>query len=145
MHLSETWRQAAGTFTLRQLAGWIFFMQGLGKLVHPDMGMDNLLNFMFLGNEALASKLPEWLLVFTAYFTTYGEIIGGGLLILGLFHRYATVLLAIILIVVTFGHGLQSPIWDLQHVLFRALVLVPLFFLPSSWDRWNLDRLWFRT
>jgi putative oxidoreductase len=80
--------------------------------------------------------LPKWLIWATAYYTSYIELIGGLFLILGLFRRWVIHLLAIDLIVVAFGHGLLEPIWDLSHVMPRALLLLVLFFLPAEWDRY---------
>ena len=129
--------RAAGIFFLRALLGIIFFMQGLGKI--SKWGMENLYNNGFKSFED--TFLPTFLIKFAAYFTTYAELIGGLLLILGLFRRYAMFGLALVLLIVSFGHGMQSPVWDLSHVIFRAALLVPLMLLPSSWDRWHLDRL----
>jgi putative oxidoreductase len=33
----------------------------------------------------------------------------------------------------------MEPIWDLSHVIPRAILLSALFFLPKDWDRWNVD------
>jgi hypothetical protein len=47
--------------------------------------------------------------------------------------------LAVDLLIVSFGHGLIEPIWDLSHVIPRAILLTALFLLPSNWDTWNAD------
>lgn len=85
--------------------------------------------------------LPKWLIWVTAYYTSYIELVGGILLITGLFKKWALYLLAIDLLVVSFGHGLLEPIWDLQHVIPRAVLLIALFLLPQEWDKWSLDNL----
>ena len=87
--------------------------------------------------------LPNWLIWGTAYYTSYVELICGFLLIAGLFRRYALYLLAIDLLVVSFGHGFMEPIWDLQHVMPRATLLITILVIPSQWDKWNLDDLIF--
>jgi putative oxidoreductase len=83
--------------------------------------------------------LPKPLLVIVLYFTTFSELIGGAFLLLGLLRKWTYRTLALVLLVVSFGHGLESPIWDLQHVFFRAALLVPLFLLPFDWDPHSLD------
>jgi len=85
--------------------------------------------------------LPKWLILSTAYYTSYVEMIGGFLLIIGLFRKYAMYLLALDLLIVSFGHGLMEPIWDLSHVIPRAILLTALFLLPVEWDKWNVDSL----
>jgi putative oxidoreductase len=94
---------------------------------------------MFFTNyEAM---LPKWLLLSTAYYTSYVELIGGALLILGLWRRPVLYLLALCLVIVSLGHGLAEPIWDLQHVFPRAVLLGALLLLPAEWDRWHADGL----
>ena len=88
--------------------------------------------------------LPKWLIWGTAYYTSYVELICGFLLIIGLFRKYALYLLGIDLLLVSFGHGLMEPIWDLQHVIPRAILFVTILLVPGQWDRWNADGLLFR-
>ena len=140
MRLTDTSRQAAGIFFLRTLLGLIFFMQGFGKVF--TWGVDGVYQNAFGGFEK--TWIPEFLLQATAYFTSYAELLGGLLLILGLFRHTAYLLLGIVLLVVAYGHGLESPIWDLQHVFFRGAILAALFLLPGEWDRWCLDGVVFR-
>ena len=83
--------------------------------------------------------LPKWLLCATAYYTSYIELIGGFLLIIGLFRQAALYLLAADLLIVSYGHGLLEPIWDLQHVIPRAILLLAALVMPQQWDSWNLD------
>lgn len=42
-------------------------------------------------------------------------------------------------LIVSFGHGLMEPIWDLSHVMPRAFLLSALLLLPIGWDTWSLD------
>jgi putative oxidoreductase len=75
----------------------------------------------------------------TAYYTSYTELICGFLLIIGLFRKYTLYLLAIDLLIVSFGHGLMEHIWDLQHVMPRAILLIILLLVPQEWDLWHAD------
>jgi uncharacterized membrane protein YphA (DoxX/SURF4 family) len=129
-------QRAAGLLFLRLLLGIIFLMQGYGKVF--TIGVSKLYQMFFTGYE---NMLPKWLLFLTAYYTSYTELLGGILLIVGLFKKQVLHLLAINLIIVSFGHGLKEPIWDLQHVFPRALLLTALFLLPQEWDRYNMDIL----
>jgi uncharacterized membrane protein YphA (DoxX/SURF4 family) len=85
--------------------------------------------------------LPKWLIWATAYYTSYAEMICGFLLVIDLFRKYAMYLLAADLLIVSFGHGLMEPIWDLSHVMPRAILLITLFLAPQDWDFYNADRL----
>ena len=129
--------QQIGITTIRLILGFIFLMQGIGKVF--KFGLDAVYENFFL--KSYGELLPDFLLKFTAYYTSYVELIGGALLILGLFRNYALYALASVLVIVTFGHGLIDPIWDLSHVMFRAVLLVALLLLPEQWDRFTVDRL----
>ncbi len=125
--------------TLRLLLGFIFFMQGFGKVF--KFGVSNVYNNFF--KEAYADLLPEFLTQATAYYTSYVELIAGFLLILGIKRDWALYALASVLVIVSFGHGLSEPIWDTSHVMARTLLLIPLLLLPKEWDRFSVDR-WLR-
>jgi uncharacterized membrane protein YphA (DoxX/SURF4 family) len=137
MSKEPTSLQISGLFFIRLLLGIIFFMQGYGKIF--TMGVQKVYEMFFAVFET--TFLPKWLILSTAYYTSYIEWIGGFLLILGLFRKYAMYLLALDLLIVSFGHGLMEPIWDLSHVIPRAILLAALFLLPPEWDKWNVDSL----
>lgn len=128
----------AGVFILRVILGLIFFMQGMGKVFKT--GVQAIYENFFLG-QFKDTFLPEFILKLTAYYTSYIEMICGFLLIIGLFRNYALYLLGSVLIIVSFGHGLVEPIWDLHHVIFRTILLVSLLLLPSEWDKLTADSL----
>src|ERR1700743_2897514 len=97
--------RAAGLLFTRALLGIIFLMQGFGKIFVFTVPV--VYNKFFRDFEA--TFLPKWLIWATAYYTSYIELVGGLLLIVGLFRRWALYLLAIDLVVVAFGHGLMEP------------------------------------
>jgi uncharacterized membrane protein YphA (DoxX/SURF4 family) len=135
MNQEQKMFRISGMLFVRTLLGIIFFMQGYGKLF--TIGIHGVYESFFKVFEA--SFLPKWLIVSTAYYTSIVELVGGILLIAGLFRIYAMCLLAVDLLIVSFGHGLIEPIWDLSHVIPRAILLTALFLLPSNWDTWNAD------
>lgn len=132
------WNQTIAVFTMRLLLGLIFLMQGYGKVF--TWGVDNLYQMEFF-KGTYEAFLPHWLIYGTAWYTSYVELIGGILLIIGLKRDYALYALASVLVIVTFGHGLVQPIWELDNVMYRAALLVTLLLLPSEWDRFSLDSL----
>lgn len=123
--------------TIRLLLGFIFFFQGFGKIF--KFGVDNVYNNFFA--KTYEGILPEFLLQGTAYYTSYVEFLGGLLLIIGFKRDYTLYALASVLIIVTFGHGLVEPIWDLSHVMYRAILLLSLLLLPKEWDAYQLENL----
>ena len=129
--------RAAGLLFIRCLLGLIFLMQGYGKVF--TIGVGHIYDMFFKPFET--TFLPKWLITATAYYSSYAELICGAFLLIGLFRKYVLYLLALDLLLVSFGHGLMEPIWDLSHVIPRAILLAPLFFLPQQWDKWNADSL----
>ncbi len=123
--------------TMRLLLGFIFFFQGFGKVF--KFGLDAVYNNFFL--KSYGELLPDFLLLFSAYYTSLIELIGGLLLIIGFKRDYALYALASVLVIVTFGHGLKDPIWDLSHVMYRTILLVGLLLLPKDLDKYSVDFL----
>jgi putative oxidoreductase len=130
-----TLNQQIAVLTLRLLLGFIFLMQGYGKIF--TYTVEGVHKMMF-ATETYAN-FPDFLLLGTAYYTSYVELLGGLLLVLGLKRDYALYALASVLVIVTFGHGYAEPIWDLSHVTYRSIPLIALLLLPSQWDRFSID------
>lgn len=130
--------KTVAVFTVRIILGLIFLMQGFGKVF--TWGMENVINADFF-QGTFENLLPKYIIVSTAYYTSYVELIGGLLLVLGLKTNYTLYALASVLIIVTFGHGLAEPIWDLSHVMYRTILLITLLLLPKEWDQFSMDYL----
>jgi len=133
----ETNRTVAVTL-IRLILGLIFLMQGYGKVF--NYGVENLYKMDFF-HGTYKDILPDWITLSTAYFTSYAELICGLLLTIGLFKDWSLYILGLVLVIVTFGHGLAEPIWDLSHVMYRTMLLLALLFIPKAWDRWSVDKL----
>ncbi|MDX1365546.1 DoxX family protein [Arenibacter latericius] len=130
--------KTVAVLTVRLILGFIFLMQGFGKVV--TWGMEKVYQADFF-QGTFEGMLPESIIWITAYYTSYVELIAGLLLVLGLKTNYALYALASVLVIVTFGHGLAEPIWNLSHVLFRTILLVALLLLPREWDKFSLDSI----
>lgn len=132
-----TTNQSIAILTLRLLLGFIFLMQGFGKVF--KWGVSNVYGNFF--KETYQDLLPDFVILFTAYYTSYVELIAGFMLVIGLKRDWALYALASVLVIVTFGHGMTEPVWDLSHVMYRAVLLVSLLLLPKEWDRFSIDGL----
>ena len=137
----ESGNRAVGVLTIRLLSGFIFLMQGIGKVF--KWGVYNVYQMEFF-HGTYEDLLPDFLILGTAYYTSYMELIGGVLLVIGLKRDWALYGLASVLVVVTFGHGLAQPIWDMSQVMYRAILLVSLLLLPKQWDIFALDNVLFK-
>ncbi|MBV7441767.1 DoxX family membrane protein [Weeksellaceae bacterium TAE3-ERU29] len=119
---------------IRLILGFTVLMQGFGKVF--KMGVENIYKNMFSKFDGI---LPDFINYFTAYYTSYVELIGGLLLVLGFRTNYTLYILGSVLVIVTFGHGLAETIWDMSHVMYRAMLLIALLLLPREWDKYSVD------
>jgi len=121
----------------RTILGLIFFMAGVFK-VFSLTPTGHALRFFV---EPYADTfLPTWSLWATGTAVPVIELVGGGLLLLGLWVRPSLLSLGGVLILVTFGHLLASPLYEFHtHVIPRAALLLFVLVMPSSEDRISLD------
>lgn len=89
-------------------------------------------------------KVPKAILSLSAIFTSYAELIGGALLILGLCKNIALLLLGIDIVIITIAFSMIKPMWDMQLFFPRLVLIAVLLYLPEQWDVFSLDYL-FRT
>ena len=120
---------------LRVLLGLIFLMAGYGKVF--KIGTETI--YLDMLNQFQNTFLPKSLIWATAYYTSYIELICGFLSLFGIFKNISLYFLGSVLIIISFGHGLIDPIWDLHHLFFRAVFLVTLLLLPADWDKYSVD------
>lgn len=85
-------------------------------------------------------KMPNPLLM--AYLGKACELIAGCLLFVGLFTRIASLILAITMLIITFGIGEGRFYMEEQHPF--LFVLFALIFFFSGGGKWSLDRLIFK-
>ncbi len=129
--------QTIALLTIRLVLGFIVLAQGFGKVF--KFGVDGVYQNFFAATYK--DLLPDFLVIATAYYTSYVELIAGLMIVIGFKRDYALYALASVLVIVTFGHGLAEPIWDTSHVMSRLFLLIPLLLLPKEWDKWSVDGL----
>ncbi len=129
---SRSW----AVFFAREVLGFIFFMAGAYKVF--QLGPLNHARKYFL--PFADTFLPIWSLWATGTVIPFVELVGGGLLIIGLRIRESLIALGFVLIIVTFGHLLREPLYPFhEHVIPRlALLLFVLMFTPED-DRFSSD------
>jgi len=123
------------TFVLRVILGILFFFQGYDKVFRMKIGgvAD------FFRQELGPIAVPNFIILLSAWFTSLAELFCGALLIVGLFKSYALGLLGIDMILVTAAFSLIKPMWDMQFVFPRLILLAILLYLPWQWDTISLD------
>lgn len=131
-----TINHTAAFLITRLLLGTIFFMQGFGKVV--TWGLEKVFYAKFF-HGTFHNLLPNYIIGATVFYTSFVELIAGALLIIGWKTNYALYALASVLLIVSFGHGLAEPIWDLSHVMYRAILLIALLIMPEAWNKFSVD------
>ena len=121
----------------RGVLGLIFFMAG----IHKVFRMGALEHARILFAEPYAGTFPPaWSLWVTGTVIPFVELLGGALVILGLYTRQALVALGVVLVVVTFGHLLKEPFYEFHtHVIPRLALLLFILMLPREDDRYSVD------
>ena len=123
---------------LRVFLGVLFFAQGYDKIVKVKIrGVVETCEHPFITNH-----VPRWMLVLSAWFTSYVELICGFLLIIGFVKYYALYLLGIDLLMVTVAFCIIEPMWDMRAVFPRMLLLLIALMIPYQWDIISVDWYW---
>src|SRR5688572_4581612 len=128
--------RAWALFFARLVLGLIFFMAGISKVF--QLGPLGHAEKYFLPFSD--TFLPVWSLWLVGVTIPFIELIAGALLLLGLRVRDALIALGFVLVIVTFGHLLREPLFNLTgHVIPRLALLLFLLWCPRELDRFSLD------
>ena len=123
------------TLLVRVLLGVLFFMQGYDKIfkiriagvmdVTATPGMERIFGKNML---RMAIGLSSW-----------AELLGGALLILGFQRDVALILLSANMLAVGIVFSLNKPMWNMEFYFPRMAMLVFLAIIPPGWDIWSVD------
>lgn len=120
---------------VRLMAGLLFFFQGYDKVFR--LGLEQVMRTV--SPSYRERNLPEPMIRMSVYFTSYVELIGGALLLLGLFQSYVIPVLGIDLIIAAAGMSMVNPMWDTRHVMTRFLLVIALLLISPLHDAFSLD------
>ena len=134
------YHEVGAAFIARVFLGFLFFFQGYDAVF--NIKVENVIQAY--ENSFEKKGIPRFLTVFGSWFTSYAELIGGILLILGLFEYAALYLLGINLLIVNVAFGISNPMWDMKFVSPRLALILFLLIIPAAWNSWSLDFLLFK-
>ena len=131
-------RRSWATFFAREILGFIFFMAGVYKVF--SLGpLEHARKYFLPFSQTF---LPVWSLWATGTVIPIVEFLAGMMLIIGLRVREALIALGFVLVIVTFGHLVENPLYPFhEHVIPRLALLVFVLFFPADDDRIFLDYL----
>ena len=119
------------------MAGLLFGMAGWYKVF--VMTAAKHAQGMFVEGFAV-TWIPIWILWPLGWVIPFVELIGGLLLVVGWQRRPVALVLGVLLLIVTYGHTLKDPFYDITtHVLPRLILLAPALLLAADRDTWSLD------
>jgi putative oxidoreductase len=128
--------RASALLFARLILGLIFSMAGFWKVF--QLGPIEHARKYFL--PYADTLLPVWSLWVAGVTIPFVELIAGALVILGLRLRDALIALGFVLVIVTFGHLLREPLFNLTgHVIPRLALLLFLLWAPRESDSFSLD------
>ena len=122
---------------LRVILGILFFFQGFDKIF--NIKMSGVISFF--KQETKDKNIPSVFLSLSAYLSSYIELLGGLFLIIGLFKTWALYFLGIDLIMVCIAFSFLKPMWDMNLVFPRIILLVMSLYIPVEWDILSIDYL----
>ena len=129
------YNEIAVAFILRIFLGILFFAQGYDKVFKIKIkGVYETFEV-----PMRPKNMPHFILRLSAYFTSYVELIGGLCLLLGLFKFYILYLLGFDILLVAAAMAILNPMWDMQFVFPRLVILIALLLIPAAWDALSLD------
>ena len=125
-------------FFARGVLGLIFLMAGVHK-VFVQTPIGHAREWFLPYSDTF---LPVWSLWAVGVVIPFIELIGGALVLLGLWTRAPLLGLGFVLLIVTFGHLLKEPLYPFhEHVFPRLVLLVFVLAMPRDLDRFSLEGL----
>lgn len=137
MEIIDQYHSIAGTTIARVFLGFLFLFQGYDAVFR--IGLKRATDVFQEG--FVEQGIPRTLTAAAAFFTSYTALIGGFLLILGLYEFVALYFLGLNLVVAGIGFGINLPLWDTRNVFPRLTLVILLLLVPLEWHAWSLDRL----
>ena len=124
-------------FIVRWILGLLFLMAGYWKVfvLTPAAHAQQ-----FFVDGFADTWIPAWFLNALGYGIPVLELAAGVLLCIGLRTREALIGVGLLLIVTTYGHALQQPLFDIAgHTFTRLALIVFLLLAPCGSDKYSVD------
>ncbi len=133
--MSDNWPIV--NFIVRWILGLLFLMAGYWKVfVLTSAGHAQ----QFFVEGFSDSWIPTWLLQLFGYSIPFLELVTGLLICIGFKTREALIAVGLLLIVTTYGHALQQPLFHIDgHTFTRLALIVFLLLSPAGSDRYSID------
>ena len=85
--------------------------------------------------------IPIWVLQLFGYSIPFVELVAGMLICVGLRTKEALIAVGLLLIVTTYGHAVQQPLFDIDgHTFTRLALIIFLLLAPAGSDQYSIDQ-----
>ena len=136
--MAKEFHRAWALLFARLVLGLIFFMAGVWKVFQLGP-LEHARKYFLPFSDTF---LPVWSLWLVGVTIPLIELVAGALVVLGLRTRDALIALGFVLAIVTFGHLLRDPLYNLTgHVIPRLALLLFVLWCPREYDRFSCDYL----
>ncbi len=127
------------SFFSRWVLGLTFLMAGWYK-VFTMTAVEHARHYFVEGYAE--TWIPVWLLWTFGFLIPFVELIAGALVCVGFRVREALISMGAVLVIVTYGHLLKEPLFDIQgHIFTRLALMVLVLMIPRERDHGSLDYL----
>jgi len=124
-------------FIVRWILGLLFLMAGYWKVFVLTPAVHAQQYFVEGYSD---SWIPTWLLHLFGNGIPFLELVAGLLICIGFRIREALIAVGLLLIVTTYGHALQQPLFDIDgHTFTRLALIIFLLLAPLGNDRYSID------
>jgi len=140
MEIINQYHETVAVLIARVFLGLLFFFQGYDAVFNVKIK-----NVIGTYQVTFANKgIPKVFTTWASWYTSCTALIGGFLLIIGLFEYFTLYLLGINIIIASIGFGINTPVWDTKFVFPRLLLLLLLLMIPESINTFTCDYLFFK-
>jgi putative oxidoreductase len=136
--VAKDFHRAWALLFARLVLGLIFFMAGVWKVFQLGP-LEHARKYFLPFSDTF---LPVWSLWLVGVTVPLVELVAGALVIIRLRTRDGLIALGFVLVIVTFGHLLREPLYNLTgHVIPRLVLLLFVLWCPREYDRFSCDYL----
>ena len=125
-------------FIVRWILGLLFSMAGYWKVfvLTPASHAQQ-----FFVDGFSDTWIPIWVLQLFGYSIPFVELVAGMLICVGLRTKEALIAVGLLLIVTTYGHAVQQPLFDIDgHTFTRLALIIFLLLAPAGSDQYSIDQ-----
>ena len=124
----------------RVTLGMLLLMQGYDKVFKIKIkGVADVYR-----EDTPSNHLSRFFIYLAAFYTSFAELLGGFLLIFGLFTYPVLYIISVDLLIACFGMSYREPLWDMKYVWPRLALLIFLLAIPAEWNQWSFDHYFLR-